>query len=59
MGIGILVVFMCGHGLRTSMYIVVDGRKAVYIPRLNSTLLSRPPLPQNCSSRDVADTACL
>ena len=30
-----------------------------YIPRLNSTLPSFPPLSQNCSSRKVADTACL
>ncbi len=31
----------------------------IYIPRLNSTLPSFPPLSQNCSSRLLACTACL
>ena len=34
-------------------------RKLVQIPRLNSTFPSLPPLSQNCSSRDCAETACL
>ena len=37
----------------------MDSGKPDYIPRLNSTFPSLPPLSQNCSSRDVAETACL
>lgn len=37
----------------------IVGGKPDYIPRLNSTFPSLPPLSQNCSSRDFAETACL
>lgn len=37
----------------------IVGAMTSYIPRLNSILPSRPPLSQNRSSKDFADTACL
>ena len=37
----------------------IDDEMALHIPRLNSTFPSLPPLSQNCSSRDFAETACL
>ncbi len=45
---------------RTTSYVHgIDSERLFYIPRLNSTFPSRPPLSQNCSSREFADTACL
>lgn len=36
----------------------IDGKRLLHIPRLNSTFPSLPPLSQNCSSREFAETAC-
>ena len=49
----------CGHERATFMYMASTMNKTGYIPRLNSTLPSLPPLSQNCSSSKFADTACL